>query len=649
MSTSTPQSYLGRQAGSYRLDALLGEGGLAFVFRAHDTNLDVDVALKVLKPIYAHDSVFETGFRREAQIVAKLRHPNIIAIHTVDKVEAMVFFAMDLHERGVAELLSSGKPLGPSEVLNIGLDVAAALEFAHLRQVTHRDLKPANLRIDLHGNGIVTDFGIAQVAQQYEEATGTSVYVGTPRYMSPEQARGRRVDGRSDLYSLGVTLYHMLTGAPPFDGGDWYELGRRHIEEAPRPLCEKVPGIDPLLEGVVLRCLAKEPEERYQSATEVIAALHAVGQGDAALASGTRERGASTRSRRMATAPRSKGATAPGRRRMAQAGGMLLAGLAVVTGIVAGVRACGARSVRPLYVVNADPSSFYTERLAPDSSGMNGEVNLNVSAPLDGATVSPATVAILGPNGQPVPASVSVPDGTTIRIRPIAVLPFGAACRVRMESGVRGQNGEKIVERKGSSVMGASLGFRTGERPVLPERSRGARPKPAMPSPSPSRAPGSLDITVLPTGAEVDVYINGERCGRAPITGKEIPSGKPTIIELYGVKSGSGYRVRLLQETLAPSSGQKVTFRRTVPAFASITVASNPPGRVFIDNVDTGEETPLAGYILKAGRHTLQIKPMGASADQYRSILEEFVLPEWTWGYKLGPYALEKLGAPSKL
>jgi len=646
VSTTTPQSYLGRQAGSYRLDSLLGEGGFAFVFRAHDTNLDVDVALKVLKPIYAHDSVFEAGFRREAQIVAKLRHPNIIAIHTVDKVEDIVFFAMDLHERGVAELLSLGKPLDPREVLNIGLDVAAALEFAHLRKVTHRDLKPANLRIDLHGNGIVTDFGIAQVAQQYEEATGTSVYVGTPRYMSPEQARGRRVDGRSDLYSLGVTLYHMLTGTPPFDGGDWYELGRRHIEEAPRRLCEKVPGIDPLLEGVVLRCLAKEPEERYQSATEVIAALHAVGQSDAAFAFGARESGASIRSRRMAPVPRSKGGTAPGRRRLAQAGGMLLAALAVVAAIVGGVRVCATRSVRPLYVVNFDASSFYTERIAPDSSGMHGEVDLDFSAPLDGATVSPATVAIVGPSGQPVPASVSVPDASTIRIRPIAVLPFGAACRVRVEPGVRGQNGESIVERKGSKVTGATLAFSTGVRPALSDRGSGVRQKPAMPPPSTPRAPASLDITVLPAGAEVDVHINGERCGRAPITGKEIPSGRPTVIELYGVRSGSGYRVKLLRETVTPSSGQKVAFRRTVPAFASITVASNPPGKVFIDNVDTGEETPLAGYLLKAGRHTLQIKPMGAAADQYRSILEEFVLPEWTWGYKLGPYALEKIGAP---
>jgi serine/threonine protein kinase len=263
--------FLGRRVAVYRIDQFLGEGGFAYVYRARDTNLDIDVALKVLKPAFAYDEVFEENFRREAHRAAKFRHPNVIAIHYAGKDDDIVFFSMDLLPTGLKDVMKPGVPTEEGVIIKVGCDVASALQFAHTHEggIVHRDLKPDNILFDRHGNAVVTDFGIAEAATNYTAATGTTVYVGTPKYMSPEQARGQRVDHRSDIYSLGVTLYEMASGQAPFTGRDWFELGRKHIEELPTLPREINPDLDPELERIVLKCLQKNPPDRFQSADQL--------------------------------------------------------------------------------------------------------------------------------------------------------------------------------------------------------------------------------------------------------------------------------------------------------------------------------------------------------------------------------------------
>jgi serine/threonine protein kinase len=267
--------FLGRRVAFYRIEKFLGEGGFAYVYRARDTNLDIDVALKILKPAFAYDEVFEENFRREAHLTAKFRHPNVIAIHHFGKDDDIVFFSMDLLETGLKDLIVPGKPMYEAAIAKIGMDVASALQRVHTSKggIVHRDVKPGNILLDRYGNAVLTGFGIAEAATNYTAATGTTVYVGTPKYMSPEQARGHRVDHRSDIYSLGVTLYEMATGEAPFTGRDWFDLGRKHLEEPPPPPREKNPELDPDLERIILRCLEKDPADRYQTAEDLRAEL----------------------------------------------------------------------------------------------------------------------------------------------------------------------------------------------------------------------------------------------------------------------------------------------------------------------------------------------------------------------------------------
>jgi serine/threonine protein kinase len=273
------EKFLGRRVAVYLIDKFLGEGSLGYVYRARDTNLDIDVALKILKPAFAHDEVFEENFRREAHRAAKFRHPNVIAIHYVGKDGDVVFFSMDLLETGLKDLMFPGKPMHEAAIAKIGMDVASALQRVHTHEggLVHRNIKPSHIRFHRDGNAVLTGFGIAEAATDYTADIGTTVYttvsVGTPEYMSPEQGLGHRVGRCSDIYSLGVTLYEMATGEAPFAGRDWFELARKHNEKLPTPPREKNPELDPDLERIILRCLEKDPAHRYQSAEELRAEL----------------------------------------------------------------------------------------------------------------------------------------------------------------------------------------------------------------------------------------------------------------------------------------------------------------------------------------------------------------------------------------
>jgi serine/threonine-protein kinase len=258
-----PERYIGRFLGRFRIDALVGSGGFAWVYKGYDPELDVPVALKVLKPQFAGDEQFETRFRREASTAAKLRHPNIIKILAVGREDEAVYFVMDYLSQGLVDRLRVMGTLPEHMLVRMGFDVASALGFAHRQGVIHRDVKVDNIMFDDHGNAVVTDFGIARAVSKYAEQTGTNMVVGTPQYFSPEQARGLPLDGRADLYSLGVTLFKAATGVLPFQGDDWYEIARQHVEDQPPRPRDLNPSLSKGIERIILRCLEKEPDDRF--------------------------------------------------------------------------------------------------------------------------------------------------------------------------------------------------------------------------------------------------------------------------------------------------------------------------------------------------------------------------------------------------
>ena len=258
-----PERYIGRYLGRFRIDALVGSGGFAWVYKGYDPELDVPVALKVLKPQFAGDEMFETRFRREASTAAKLRHPNIIKILAVGREGEAVYFVMDYLSQGLVDRLRVMGTLPEQMLVRVGFDVASALGFAHRQGVIHRDVKVDNIMFDDHGNAVVTDFGIARAVTKYAEQTGTNMVVGTPQYFSPEQARGLPLDGRADLYSLGVTLFKAATGVLPFQGDDWYEIARQHVEDEPPRPRDLNPSLSKGIERIILRCLEKDPGNRF--------------------------------------------------------------------------------------------------------------------------------------------------------------------------------------------------------------------------------------------------------------------------------------------------------------------------------------------------------------------------------------------------
>lgn len=265
----------GAQLGPFTLDRPLGQGGFASVWAAHRQD-GTGVAIKILKPRYAGDEAFELRFRQESQFAANLTHPRIIKIGEIGRDGVFVYFSMELFPGSLATALATG-PLAEQPLLDITRDVTEALAFAHAQGVVHRDIKPDNVLIGSDGRGVVSDFGIARAVSGYVSATGVNMTIGTPHYLSPEQAQGRPIDGRSDLYSLGITLYKAATGDLPFKSKDWYELARMHVEVPPAPPRVTNPGLSKKLERIILRLLAKHPDDRPASATELLSELDAMG------------------------------------------------------------------------------------------------------------------------------------------------------------------------------------------------------------------------------------------------------------------------------------------------------------------------------------------------------------------------------------
>jgi serine/threonine-protein kinase len=260
----------------YVVDAEIGRGGMAVVYRATDPRLHRRVAIKVLPPELAFNADVRERFLREAQTSAQLAHPHIVPIYTVDEREGLVYFVMGLVEgETLGQRLLREPRLPIPQVRRILTDVADALAYAHSHGVVHRDVKPDNIMLDrATGRALVTDFGIARAAAGDSRLTVTGVAIGTPAYMSPEQALGEReLDGRSDIYSLGVIGYQMLAGEPPFRASNTPAMLVKHVSEAPRPLQPRCPDAPPGLVNAISRALAKRPEDRWLDANDFRDAL----------------------------------------------------------------------------------------------------------------------------------------------------------------------------------------------------------------------------------------------------------------------------------------------------------------------------------------------------------------------------------------
>src|SRR6266404_1693502 len=254
----------------------LGRGGMAIVFKARERQLERDVAIKVLPFSLAFDKEFVERFQREARTSAKLEHPSIIPIYRVGKSGRVIYFVMKfLRGKPLSSVLAARGTLPPPEIRQILVQVARALAYAHKSGIVHRDIKPDNIMFDEHGLAVVTDFGIAKAASG-GKLTGTGMSIGTPHYMSPEQARAQGLDGRSDIYSLGVVAYQSLTGRVPFDGEDSFSIGYKHImEEIPTPPLETYD--QRTVFEIIRKMMAKAPDERFQSADDLVQVLEAGG------------------------------------------------------------------------------------------------------------------------------------------------------------------------------------------------------------------------------------------------------------------------------------------------------------------------------------------------------------------------------------
>lgn len=269
--------------GSYRLVEKIGQGAVSVVYRAYQPSLERWVAVKVLDPAYvAQDHQFIARFRREAKAIAALRHPNILIVYDCGEQSGLEYIAMEYVVGGALTKRLTGEPFPWKRAVSLALGIGQALVFAHSRGIIHRDVKPGNVLLPTEEWPLLADFGIVKVKHPGHSWTDPGTPMGTPAYISPEQALGGEVDHRTDIYALGVMLFEMVTGQVPFQATKTFDMLLKHISEPPPSPRALVPEIPEALEHIILRALAKEPDERYQNMADMVADMEALGPFSAA-------------------------------------------------------------------------------------------------------------------------------------------------------------------------------------------------------------------------------------------------------------------------------------------------------------------------------------------------------------------------------
>jgi serine/threonine protein kinase len=268
------ETMLGQTLGQYRIVEQIGKGGMATVFKAYQPGLDRYVAIKILPAYYAHEEGFSERFVREAKAIARLDHPHILPVYDFGQADSLSYIVMKYVAAGTLKD-RLGQPLSPQVALGLLKQIGAALDHAHDMGILHRDVKPGNVLIDEKGWAYLSDFGLAKMVEGSVQLTGSGVGVGTPAYMSPEQGQGLPVDGRTDVYSLGVILYEMLTGRVPYEAETPMAVVVKHITGPLPPPRSLNPAISPAVEGVILKALARDPADRFPRAGALVEALEA--------------------------------------------------------------------------------------------------------------------------------------------------------------------------------------------------------------------------------------------------------------------------------------------------------------------------------------------------------------------------------------
>jgi serine/threonine-protein kinase len=405
----------------------LGRGGMAIVFKARDKHLERDVAIKVLPFSLAFDKQFVERFQREARTAARLEHPYIIPIYRVGKSGQVIYFVMKYLRGGsLSERLERTGKLRPDEIRRMLIETSGALGYAHRHGIVHRDIKPDNIMFDEMGHSILTDFGIAKAASG-TRLTGTGMSIGTPHYMSPEQARAQQLDGRSDLYALGVVAYQCLTGEVPFDGEDAFSIGYKHImEEIPSPALA-TPEARELYE-VIRKMMAKAPDDRFQTAEEIAGYLQsgvAPGEETIRTSPGEAPKAVLSTPTLPAETPKPTGQTGPpttpttpiplfqGRRRRKQRRGLVLTG--VLTALFLGVGGAGGYWY---FVLGAEwPPPLLDAWLADSNAALPGaDDSLDVLAAdsLRADSLSDSLAIATADSAAPVDSAVETPPATPL-------------------------------------------------------------------------------------------------------------------------------------------------------------------------------------------------------------------------------------------